>query len=150
MRRCPPELLLSVWSWWPGSLSFPGRPRNHPRFPSEGLLRFAGDGRPRMRLLALDDPESTPALVEQFSHDPEFAVRARAAEDPRLSPGAAARLVGDGHWKVHRPARQHPNLPVAVLVSLLRDADTARDAARNPAVPVAVMHQMVSLAAPHC
>ncbi|WP_420310063.1 hypothetical protein ACOB87_07750 [Streptomyces sp. YS-B37] len=29
----PADLLLDVWTWWPGSLSFPGRPRNHPNFP---------------------------------------------------------------------------------------------------------------------
>ncbi|MBR7831439.1 hypothetical protein KDK95_34375, partial [Actinospica sp. MGRD01-02] len=26
----PAQMLLEVWTWWTGSLSFPGRPRNHP------------------------------------------------------------------------------------------------------------------------
>lgn len=42
----PADLLLEVWSWWSGSFSFPGRPRNHPNFPRHGLLRFAEDPAP--------------------------------------------------------------------------------------------------------
>ncbi len=82
----PADLLLDVWTWWPGSFSFPGRPRNHPNFPRDGLLRFADDPEPRLRLLALDDPASDADLVERFSRDPDGEVRRRAAEDPRLSP----------------------------------------------------------------
>ncbi|MFJ2420743.1 hypothetical protein [Streptomyces brevispora] len=82
----PADLLLEVWSWWPGSLSFPGRPRGHPNFPRHDLLRFAEDPEPRMRLLALDDPASCSALVERFSRDPDPRVRSSAAGDVRLSP----------------------------------------------------------------
>ncbi len=82
----PADLLLDVWTWWPGSFSFPGRPRNHLNFPRDGLLRFADDPEPRLRLLALDDPASDADLVERFSRDPDGEVRRRAAEDPRLSP----------------------------------------------------------------
>jgi hypothetical protein len=41
------EVLLEVAAWWDGSLSFPGRPRNHPNFPRDGLLRFAAESNPR-------------------------------------------------------------------------------------------------------
>ncbi len=82
----PADLLLDVWTWWPGSFSFPGRPRTHPNFPRDGLLRFADDPEPRLRLLALFDPASDADLVERFSRDPDGEVRRRAAEDPRLSP----------------------------------------------------------------
>lgn len=74
----PPEMLLEVASWWDGSLSFPGRPRNHPNFPRDGLLRFADDPNPRLRALALDDPASTSDLVEQLSLDPDQTVRMAA------------------------------------------------------------------------
>ncbi|MEU8696986.1 hypothetical protein AB0C61_04755 [Streptomyces sp. NPDC048680] len=146
----PAELLLEVWSWWPGSLSFPGRPRNHPNFPRHTLLRFAEDPEPRMRLLALDDPASSAALVERFSRDPDPQVRCAAAGDVRLSPGSAVRLLGDADHGVHRRARQNPALPAKVLVSLLLNDDStgssAEDAAGNPAIPTAVMHRMSALA----
>ncbi|MGN9796354.1 hypothetical protein ACTMTU_35465 [Streptomyces sp. OZ13] len=145
----PPDLLLDVWSWWPGSLSFPGRPRNHPNFPRRGLLRYADAPQPRMRLLALDDPASTDALVERFSHDPDVSVRTRAAEDPRLSPESAVRLTDDADHSVRRLARKHPALPPANLVPLLHDEYSAADAAENPTIPSAVMRRMVALATTH-
>ncbi|MEY9931997.1 hypothetical protein ABH926_006646 [Catenulispora sp. GP43] len=70
-----PEVLLSVWSWWSGSFSFPGRPRNHPNFPKDGLLRYTEDPDPRLRLLALTDKESAPDLVDRFADDPDPQVR---------------------------------------------------------------------------
>lgn len=142
----PGDLLLDVWTWWPGSFSFPGRPRNHPNFLRDGLLRFADDPRPRMRLLALDDPASGDDLVERFSRDPDNEVRGRAARDPRLSPDPAVRLAQDTAWEVCHPARRNPALPPASLVSLLLDENSAQDAARNPALPVTVMHRMIALA----
>lgn len=78
----PADLLLEVWRWWNGSLSHPHRPRSHPNFPCTGLLRYADDRSGRMRRLALDDPESTPADVARLARDPEAEVRGRAAEDP--------------------------------------------------------------------
>lgn len=143
----PAELLLEVWSWWPGSLSFPGRPRNHPNFPRHNLLRFTEAPEPRMRLLALDDPGSCAALVERFSRDPDPQVRGSAAGDVRLSPDSAVRLLGDADHGVRRQARQNPALPPEDLVSLLLDDDSAEDAARNPAIPTAAMHRMIALAA---
>ncbi|MGW1409678.1 hypothetical protein [Streptomyces sp. NPDC002403] len=143
----PVELLLEVWSWWSGSFSFPGRPRNHPNFPRHDLLRFAQDPQPRLRLLALDDPASGPALVERFSHDPDAEVRGRAAGDPRLSPESAARLAGDTEYRVHSKARQNFALPPDVLIPFLLDEHSAEEAARNPSIPVAVMRRMISLAA---
>lgn len=142
----PPEMLLEVWKWWSGSLSFPGRPRTHPNFPRRGLLRFADDLDPRMRMLALDDPGSDVALVEQFGRDPDALVRAAAAADARLSPESAARLADDGDASVRRLARCHPALPAASLVRLLLDEHSAKEAAYNPAIPLEVMHRMVTLA----
>ncbi|MFE9426898.1 hypothetical protein ACFYNO_28485 [Kitasatospora sp. NPDC006697] len=139
----PAETLLEVWSWWQGSLSFPDRPRGHPNFPRDGLLRFAEDPRPRMRELALDDPESTPELVERFARDPAVEVRLRAAGDPRLSPATAVRLLEDEEESVRRRARMNPALPVEVLVAQLRGPQSARAAVENPAIPVEVMTQMV-------
>ena len=154
----PPGMLLDVWTWWDGSLSYPGRPRSHPNFPRDGLLRFAADPDPRMRLLALDDPASTAALVSQFSRDRDWQVRAAAARDSRLSSQAAMRLILDPAPLVRCGAREHPALPPDVLAPLLLTEHhpwgwhggpeaIATDAARNPAIPVAVMDRMITLAA---
>lgn len=143
----PPEMLLEVWTWWSGSLSFPGRPRTHPNFPRRGLLRFADDPDARMRLLALDDPASSAALVERFSRDPDARVRAAAAADPRLSPHSTARLADDADSAVRRRARCNAALPAQTLVRLLLDERSAKEAAYNPAIPQAVMRRMVALAA---
>jgi hypothetical protein len=172
----PAEVLLDVWTWWSGSLSVPDRPRGHPNFPRTGLLRFATDPHPRLRMLALDDPESSPAVAEALARDPDGQVRARAARDPRLPaaiadtlshdpddhvrraaacnpllpPASIIRLTADpDHW-VHEAARRHPDLPADFLISLLLGPkpDTAEDAAKNPAIPVPVMHAMITLAKP--
>ncbi|MDN3021734.1 PE-PGRS family protein [Streptomyces sp. S.PB5] len=137
----PADMLLSVWKWWDGSLTAPDRPRGHPNFPRHGLLRYADDPSPRMRRLALDDPESTPELVERLSRDPSKEVRYRAATDPRLSAAAAARLLQDPHEDVRHAAALHPQLPARLLVWLLRGGGP-ETAARNPALPEEVIRRM--------
>ncbi|WP_404870693.1 hypothetical protein ACI1MP_36835 [Kitasatospora griseola] len=140
----PAETLLDVWSWWPGSFSFPGRPRNHPNFPRDGLRRHAHDPRPRFRLLALDDPAAPTALAVLLAADPDPAVRARAAEDPRLPSATVLALLDDPDLTVRQVAARHPALPAATLAALLRDPATAEDAARNPAVPLLVALRMAA------
>ncbi|MDT9687836.1 PE-PGRS family protein [Streptomyces sp. P9(2023)] len=143
----PPDMLLEVWHWWDGSLSFPGRPRTHPDFPRAGLLRYATDPNPRLRRLALSDPESTAELVEAFSRDASEEVRQDAAEDPRLAPESAVRLLGDPEGSVRARAARNPALPQDVLLRLLRDRETAYGATVNPALPVPVMERMADLLA---
>ncbi|MEU1178608.1 PE-PGRS family protein [Streptomyces sp. NPDC005820] len=139
----PAELLLSVWRWWTGSFSHPDRPHSHPNFPRRDLLRYADDPSPRMRRLALDDPDSTPELVERFGRDASEEVRARAAADPRLSAASAVRLLSDPDDTVRATAARHPELPARALVGLLRDLDTAETAALHPALPVPVMRRIL-------
>ncbi|MEW2132906.1 PE-PGRS family protein [Streptomyces sp. NPDC005435] len=139
----PADMLLRVWQWWTGSLSAPDRPHGHPNFPRRGLLRHAADPNPRMRQLALDDPESTAELVEEFSRDTDDEVRYRAAKDPRLTPASAVRLLDDPDRSVRHAAACHPLLPARVLIRLLRDTGTAQVAAAHPALPVPVMEQML-------
>jgi hypothetical protein len=136
-------MLLEVWQWWDGSLTTPDRPRGHPNFPRHDLLRYADDPSPRMRRLALDDPESTPDLVERLSRDTSEEVRYRAATDPRLSAAAAARLLEDPYEHVRQAAALHPHLPARLLIWLLRGAG-AETAARNPALPVEVIRSLVA------
>ncbi|MEY2232363.1 PE-PGRS family protein [Streptomyces sp. BF23-19] len=144
-ERCddaPADLLLEVWQWWNGSYSTPDRPYGHPNFPRRDLLRHADDPHPRLRQLALDDPDSTPDLVERFSEDEDAEVRLRAATDPRLAPDSVVRLLDDPDGGVRAMAARHPRVPVPVLVALLGDEETAEAAARNPVLPVAVMERM--------
>ncbi|MFK0259362.1 PE-PGRS family protein [Streptomyces sp. NPDC090445] len=141
----PADMLLEVWHWWDGSLGFPGRPRSHPNFPRAGLLRFAADPNPRLRRLALSDPESTPELVERFSRDDSEEVRRDVAEDPRLAPATAVRLLDDTDAGVRTRAARNPAVPPDVLPRLLADPVTARDASCNPALPLSVLHRMVEL-----
>ncbi|MFB6889786.1 PE-PGRS family protein [Kitasatospora sp. NPDC056327] len=141
----PADMLLEVWHWWDGSFSFPGRPRDHPNFPRAGLLRFATDPNPRLRRLALSDPESTPALVETFSQDDSAEVRRDVAEDLRLAPATAVRLLRDMDESVRARAARNPAVPLDVLMRLLSSPVTARDASCNPALPLPVLHRMVEL-----
>ncbi|AQU70489.1 hypothetical protein [Streptomyces niveus] len=143
----PADMLLEVWRWWDGSLSHPGRPRSHPNFPRTGLLRYAADPSGRMRRLAMDDPESTPVDVARLARDPEAEVRRRAAEDPRLSPADAVRLLNDPEAHVRGTAVRNPQLPARVLAGLLHDRDTASAAVTNPAIPVPVLHRILTVAA---
>lgn len=143
----PADMLLEVWRWWDGSFSHPGRPRNHPNFPRAGLLRYASDPSGRMRRLALDDPESTPAHVARLVRDPEAEVRRRAAEDPRLSPADAVRLLNDPEASVRGTAARNPRLPARVLAGLLHDRDTASTAVTNPSIPLPVLHRILAVAA---
>ncbi|MES4892212.1 hypothetical protein [Streptomyces sp. NPDC096012] len=143
----PTDMLLEVWRWWDGSFSHPDRPRSHPNFPRTGLLRYTADPSGRMRRLALDDPESTPADVARLARDPEAEVRRRAAEDPRLSPADAVRLLNDPEAHVRSTAVRNPRLPARVLAGLLHDRDTACAAVANPAIPVPVLHRILTAAA---
>jgi hypothetical protein len=142
----PPEMLLEVAAWWEGSLSFPGRPHNHPNFPRNGLLRYAADPNPRMRILALADPASTIALAEQFSYDPDPIVRRAAGKDHRLSPESLRRLAADTDQRVRIRAWLNPSISVDTLATLLLDTRSAKHAARNPGIPIPVMRRMVALA----
>lgn len=141
----PTDMLLRVWQWWTGSLTTPDRPHGHPNFPRHDLLRYGDDPNPRLRRLALDDPGSTPELVERFSRDDNAEVRHRAATDPRLTPASAVRLLDDPHDRIRRAASKHPALPARVVVRLLRDPDTAETAAAHPSLPVPVIRTMLQL-----
>ena len=145
----PAQMLLEVASWWDGSLSFPGRPRNHPNFPRDGLLRLAADPNPLLRALALDDPACPGELVEQFSRDPDPIVREAAGQDRRLSPDSLRALAADDARPVRGKAWLNPAMPPDTLVPLLFDVRSAEDCAHNPAIPIPVMRHMVTLGRRH-
>lgn len=139
-QDAPAELLLEVALRPTGSFL----DLNHPNFPHHTLLRLADDPDPLRRRLALESPDSTPGLAERFADDPDERVRARAAADPRLSPATALHLL-DSTPRTRRAAIGNPKLPIPTLIRLLRDADTARDAAANPAIPTTVVRHLIEL-----
>jgi hypothetical protein len=112
----PHELLLEVYAYWHG-LSW-GSLASSPNFAQPGLARFADHPNPRLKQIALLDPDASPELVASLLNDPH--VRASAARDPRL--------------------------PYPVLLDLLREGGQPRNAAMNPALTPEHMHGLLDIA----
>ncbi len=119
-EHAPHELLVEMFADWNG-LSW-GMLAYRRNFARPGLARFADDPNSRLRYAALFDPQAGPDLVERLSHDTEGMIRGHAAS--------------------------HPCLPHARLVELLGvpAKGMARAAARNPALPSELMHQLLDVA----
>ncbi|MFE9799941.1 hypothetical protein ACFYP6_13815 [Streptomyces goshikiensis] len=116
--HAPHELLVEMFADWDG-LSW-GTLAYRRNFARPGLARFADDPNHRLRYAALFDPQAEPELVERLSHDTNHLVRHHAAADPRL--------------------------PRPRLVELLGEPGMPRAAARNPALPAELMHQLLDAA----
>lgn len=89
-------------------------------FARPGLARYVDNPNYRLRLAALSDPQATPEIVERLSRDPDDIVRRQAAADPRLPHTRLVELLGSNH------------MPYT--------------AARNPALPAELMHQLLDIA----
>ncbi|GLW57653.1 hypothetical protein [Kitasatospora phosalacinea] len=87
------------------------RPADEFPLPVEALRRLAADPAPRMRLLALRDPELPAHLLERLATDPEAHVRHAAARHPALAPALLRALLDDPSPSVHRAAAANPALP---------------------------------------
>ncbi|AUY53099.1 PE-PGRS family protein [Streptomyces sp. CB01881] len=144
--QAPAELLSEMWRTWDGYSA--ARMPEHPNFPREHTLRHADHPHPRMRELALDDPDSTEELVERLSRDPAYGVRWRALRDPRLSVASVIRLLDDPHDGIRSTAAGDSRLPAHVLAGLLDDPATADSAAGNRALPAEVMRHLLELRPP--
>ncbi|QKW24116.1 hypothetical protein HUT16_06045 [Kitasatospora sp. NA04385] len=88
------------------------RPADAFPLPVQTLRRLAADPAPRMRLLALRDPDLPAALLERLAADPEERVRRAAASHPAHTPAAFRALLDDPSPSVHRAAAANPALPV--------------------------------------
>ncbi|WP_239067795.1 hypothetical protein [Actinomadura bangladeshensis] len=138
----PVELLLEIWREWEGLSQWKIRAR----IPHEGLRRFADDPHPRMRALALDDPQTPAELVDKLSRDEEPWVRWCALHDARLTPERVVELLEDDNPNLHRDAAADPRLPLPLLLEALEETRLAAAAARNPSLPVHVMHELLDRA----
>ncbi|WP_141585053.1 hypothetical protein [Actinomadura sp. WMMA1423] len=138
----PVELLLEIWREWDGLSQWEIKKR----IPHEGLRRFADDPHPRMRALALDDPQTPPELLDRLSRDEEPWVRWRALRAPRLPAERVTELLEDDNPNLHRNAAADPRLPLPRLLESLEETRLAAAAARNPALPTHVMHELLDRA----
>ncbi|MEY9913436.1 hypothetical protein ABIA35_009709 [Catenulispora sp. MAP12-49] len=91
-----PEVLLSVWSWWPGSLSFPGRPPQPPELP-EG---------PPAPLRRRPEPEPAAARIDRQGIDPRAR---RSVRGRSRAPGPS----GGRRRSAHVPRAPHQAAPGA-------------------------------------
>lgn len=98
-----------------GRSKFPDRPADYFAFPPQTLRRFAADPDPRMRVLALRDPELPAALLERLAADENHTVRRAVAKDPRTAPDTLLRLLGDSSESVAAAAAASPRLPVEAM-----------------------------------
>ncbi|MFD0357040.1 hypothetical protein ACFVHW_25365 [Streptomyces sp. NPDC127110] len=97
------------------------RLRDHPNLAGPGgLARYAGHPDPRLRYVSLDDPAAGPELLLRLADDPDPRVANRAVADRRF--------------------------PADELLRRLTVPAHAGAAARNRALPPAVMHRLVDLA----
>ncbi|MET9611957.1 hypothetical protein [Kitasatospora indigofera] len=155
----PAELLLEAALKW----TDPWPVLHRPDFPREALNGLADHPDPKRRRLALYAADCTPETVERLADDPNPMVHGPAAADPRLSPATALRLLAateadfratqespglpvPATYLLRRAVIGNPRLPVPVLTTLLRDRDSAQDAASNPAIPAAAAHRLIDLA----
>ncbi len=95
------------------------RPADTYPLPVETLRRLATDPDPRMRQLALSDPELPAALLERLAVDPEERVRRTAAGHSAHTPAALRALLDDPSPSVNRAAAANPALPVEEMRAVL-------------------------------
>lgn len=94
---------------------------HHPAFPRTDLVRYADSPHWGARALVTMDPTAPAELIERLSRDEH--------------PGVRGWMAGDGRLAVER------------VLELLADEATAEPAASNPALPRAVMEQILTAGA---
>ncbi|MFF5484321.1 hypothetical protein [Streptomyces virginiae] len=102
---------------------WPGSPADNAVFPPETMRRFATDPDPRMRALALRDPELPAEFVERLAQDDEARVRREAAAHPNLPAPAQLILLGDADLRTAEAAAGSPHLPGEAMEAILALAE---------------------------
>ncbi|MFE6843969.1 hypothetical protein [Streptomyces sp. NPDC057686] len=113
----------------------------HPGLSEERLRAMVGLHGVRVLARVAANPDAPPALLEELArHDPPVRRAFREiAGHPNATAGALLPALADERARPR--AARHPALPAAVLADLLTDPDpeVARAAAANPSLPVDVM-----------
>ena len=118
-RDVPFELLLATYLEATVMTRF--RLLTHPAFDRDGLaLRLAGHPDPAARALARLDPHPPAGLIERLSHDEHPQVRQSVAAHRLLSPARVLALFAAP--ETTGQAAASPHLPVAVMEQILTDA----------------------------
>lgn len=102
---------------------WPGSPADNAVFPPETMRRFTTDPDPRMRALALRDPELPAELVERLAQDDEARVRREAAAHPNLPAPAGLLLLGDADLRTALAVAGSPHLPREAMEAILAVAE---------------------------
>ncbi|MFF3862729.1 hypothetical protein [Streptomyces sp. NPDC002209] len=117
----------------------------HPGLSEEQLRAMVGLHGVRVLARVAANPGAPPALLEELArHDPPVRRAFREiAGHPNATAGALLPALADERARPR--AARHPALPAAVLADLITDPDpeVARAAAANPSLPVDVMTDLL-------
>ncbi|MGI5478881.1 hypothetical protein [Streptomyces lavendofoliae] len=118
----------------------------HPGLTEARLRAMVDRHGPRVAAMVASNPDATPALLEDLAgREPPVRTALREiARHPRASAPALLACLEDA--RARPVAAAHPALPPAVVVELLGDADwqVAQSAAANPSLPRAAMSRLLT------
>ena len=92
---------------------------DHPRFPRDAFVRFAGSRVATVRAVACHDPDLPGDLVARLAADEDVDVRRSAAEHPHLPLHVLSQLLHEDLPAVAEPAAANPALPATWMGPLL-------------------------------
>lgn len=95
---------------------------DHPNFTREALRAFAGEPDPRVRVLALEDPELPEPELWRFVDSEHEFLRAGTARHPNVTADLLERLLADPAPKVVDEAAANPMLLHARMGRILTDS----------------------------
>ncbi|GAA2278960.1 MULTISPECIES: hypothetical protein [Kitasatospora] len=95
---------------------------DHPNFPRQELRGFVDEPDPRVRLLALEDPELPDAELRRIGDCTESFLRAGVARHPNVSADLLERLLADPEPTGAEDAAANPVLPRARMDGIITEA----------------------------
>jgi hypothetical protein len=94
----------------------------HPNFPRQALRGFVDEPDPRVRVLALEDPELPAPEVRLLAACDESFLRAGAARHPNVTEELLELLLADSEPQVAEDAAANPVLPRVRMDRILAEA----------------------------
>ncbi|MEU0939841.1 hypothetical protein [Embleya sp. NPDC005971] len=95
---------------------------DHPNFPRKELRDLVDERNPRVRILALKDPELPVAQLRRFGDCEDSFMRAGVARHPNVSADLLERLLVDPEPRVAEDAAANPVLPRAWMDRIITEA----------------------------